>query len=183
MFPEHPRFSPGAHDKKQSKRSSDSISSHILCEYSLIYHYFSSSACSIFLWCPIVKEHWVRITLQLVEYKRIICIKKTSGTGRSANFAPGTPQHVFQLWCPQALQERNIRTKDLNLPRFSLKKSLQNLTKTFWIFLFLHWFLVEQSLTVCVHVCVYVRQFLGLWLVWQNFIPYLGAVAPCSIKI
>ena len=42
--------------KKLSTWCSDSVSSHIICEKSLIYQYFPSSACSIVLWCPIVQN-------------------------------------------------------------------------------------------------------------------------------
>ena len=57
--------------RKQSKRCFDSVSGHMFCEYSLIYQYFPSCACSTVLRCLIVKT-----------------------------FAPGMPQHFFQLWPP-----------------------------------------------------------------------------------
>ena len=53
--------------KKLSKRCLDSGSDHTFCEYSLIYWYFPSSACSIVLECLIVQKHWVCIAPHLVE--------------------------------------------------------------------------------------------------------------------
>ena len=51
--------------------------------------------------CPIVHKHWFHSTLRLKEY--ISFVSKNSGTGRSYNFAPGTPQHFFHL-CSSAAQ-------------------------------------------------------------------------------
>ena len=95
--------------KKLSKRCLDSGSDHMFCEYSLIYWYFPSSACSIVLECLIVQKHWVCIAPHLVEIHSFFYIRThLKENWGSKSQKPKKFLRNFAGWNP--LDDKKLRT-------------------------------------------------------------------------
>ena len=99
--------------KKLSKRCLDSGSDHMFCEYSLIYWYFPSSACSIVLECLIVQKHWVCIVPHLVEIHSFFRQHAASiyGFVRFVSFVSSVSVSKKNLKCNISLTEAQIFMK------------------------------------------------------------------------